>query len=247
MMTMKNIGEMLMLLESNYGQKFYDGVDKDNVLKTWSVTFKDDDPSQVMQAVINTINTMPYKPTIADIRKRMAQAKMGGQMTELEAFQKINTAVEKAYGENDALKQFQALPPILQKLVGTPTQLRDWRTVETAQFQTVIASMIRSSYRELAQREADYYALPTQVQKNEAWRIAAPDTTALPEPKQPESIQDMLTRIEAEAKAYRERYGMTANPEYSDRVADFKKPVTKEDIQRVERAENRKSDWSLKK
>ena len=208
MMTMKNIGEMLMLLESNYGQKFYDGVDKDNVVKTWSVMFKNDDPALVMQGVVNTINLMTYKPTIADIRHQMARSKMSGQMTEMEAFQTISNAVEKAYGKDDALKQFQLLPPILQKLVGTPKQLRDWRVVETAQFQTVVASMIRSSYRELAQREAEYYALPPQIQQNEEWRLATPDTSALPEPTRPETWEEYDARQEKAEEYYREKYGI---------------------------------------
>ena len=211
MRTMRNIGEMFTLLESNYGQKFYDGVDKDNVMKTWAITFKDDDPALVMQGVLNCINTMSFKPTIADIRKRMAQAQMAGQMTEMEAFQKISNAVEKADGRDEAVQQFRALPPILQKLVGNQKQLREWRLVETQQFQTVVASMIRSSYRELAQREIDYYALPKQLQKHEAWRIAEPvPDTALPEPKKQESWDDAEARMDADAAAYRKRYGIVS-------------------------------------
>ena len=164
MMTQQEIGVMLDILEANYGQKFYDGVNKDNVMKLWLAMFRNDDPKLVMQGVQNCINTMAYKPTIADIRRRMAQARMSGQMTELEAFREISRAVDAANSKDAAVRAFADLPPVLRKLTGTPEQLRSWRMVGEESFQTVIMSQITRSYRELAQREADYYALPAHLQ-----------------------------------------------------------------------------------
>ena len=171
MMTVQDIGVMLQMLEANYGQRFYDGADRDSVVKLWASQFRDDDPKLVLQGVQNCINTMSYKPTIADIRKRIAQAQMKGQMTVTEAFNAVEKAVGNAYDRESAVKAYNDLPPILRKLVGTPSKLISWHHVRDEAFQTVIMSAIRESYRELAQREADYYALPKPLPNAEACHL----------------------------------------------------------------------------
>lgn len=252
MMTVQDVASMLQLLESNYGQRFYDGVNKEYVLKTWSAMFRDDDPALVMQGVKNCINTMPYKPTIADIRKRMSQARMQGQMTEIQAFQAIQQAVEKSYGREDAVKQFAALPPILQELVCTPSQLRSWRLVNEDTFQSVVMSVIARSYRELAQREADFHALPKDLQQAEGWMLPkGTPAEALPQPVKEKTLDEMEAEQERKSEAFRERFGITPNPEYADRVAAFVSPMTDEDRKRMDETERakevlQKSKWSMK-
>ena len=227
MMTIRDIGEMLDMLESNYGQKFYDGVNRDNVVKTWSVMFKNDNPSLVMYGVQSCINTMGYKPTISDIRKWMAKAKMGGQMTEIEAFQAVKTAVDKATDRAKATEAFNALPPILRKLVGNASQLRDWREISVETFETVTASLIARSYRELAEQELNYNTLPEQLQKISSYMIDAPDYEALPEQKKEDKeseLRNMQMTPELQAKT-------------AAKVADFLAPMSEKEIKKIEEQE----------
>ena len=221
MMTIQNIGDMLDMIASNYGEKFLDGIDRKKVIKTWAVMFKDDDPVLVMQGVKNCLNTLSYRPTIADIRKRMSQAQMKGQMTVLEAFQMVSSAVKHAYSRYDAVQQFKALPPIIRKLVGTPEQLRDWHIVDPEKFQTIIMPLITRSYRELAQREFEYYALPADLKKVEQWRIATPSLEELPEPEKQQTVGDILDEMDRKTKEYREMMGLKPNPAYASRVEAF--------------------------
>lgn len=72
MMTSNDIIEILKMLSANYGKGFYEGTDLKDVIKFWSVQFANDDPKKVMKAVQNCIATLTYMPTIADIRKLMA-------------------------------------------------------------------------------------------------------------------------------------------------------------------------------
>ena len=88
-----------------------DQEDKDNVIKLWASSFQDDDPAVVMKAVQKCINTMSYKPTIADIRKRMVQVQV---LSEIEAFQAIKNAVHLAVDEESSYRAYNA-PTILQK------------------------------------------------------------------------------------------------------------------------------------
>ena len=229
------------MLSANYGENFYKGTNAEDVLLLWSVQFADDDPEEVMQAVQNCIATLSWKPNIADIRKRMAGNVMKGQMTPTEAFQQISIAVSKSYDRESAAKQFNALSPILRKTVGTPAQLISWNNVSDEAFQTVIMSAIRESYKEFAQREADYHALPNFAKQDEQWRINAPENVALPEPEIAKSVDEII----AESNQKAAEYGMQMTPElarkHADGVAAFLKPMTDDEIKMVEAREEAKS------
>ncbi|MBQ6503244.1 MAG: hypothetical protein IJI57_04960 [Flexilinea sp.] len=246
MTTINEIGNMLDILEANYGQKFYDGVDKDNVIKLWSVNFQDDDPKIMMQAVQNCINTMSYKPTIADIRQRMVQVQV---MTEMEVFQAIKDAVHASGSEESAYQAFNALPGMCRKIVRQPSQLRDWYFISADTFETVVASMISRSYRVYADREAEYYTLPAQIQQTEAWRIAAPDMAVLPEPKRQKTFEEMERDRELAEIEYRKRFGIEVTPEMVERnqkkVNAFMQPMTDEELKRI--AEKEEQEFERKK
>ena len=229
MITVQDIGSMLQMLEANYGAKFYDGVPKENVVMTWASQFRDDDPRLVMQGVRNCINTMPYKPTIADIRQRMSANRMKGQMTSMEAFNVITKAVDKSYDRESATKAYNDLPPILRKLVGFPSKLISWHHVSEESFQTVIMSAIRESYRELAKREADYYALPEDMKKSENWRVNAPEYAELPEPMTEKSIEEIVA--EANSKSAENRVVTDElKAKTAQKVNSFIKPITENEM-----------------
>jgi len=233
-MTIENIGDMLDLLESNYGQKFYDGVNRKNVVKTWLVMFRDDDPALVMRGVQDCINTMTYKPTIADVRKRMAKAKVGRQMTEIEAFQAIKDAWRKATNREKAVQLFNELPPICRKIVGTASQLRDWQAVSEDTFETVVASMIGRAYREYAEQELTYAMLPKHLQTESNYMITAPEQEALPEPEYQKSVDEII----AEANKKSAEHGMQMTPELMEKNASkvqaFLTPMTVEELKRMD-------------
>ena len=186
MLTNENIGEMIDLLESNYGEKAFPQ-EPEKLAKTvrlWKVMFQDDDPREVLIAVKDCIATLTFPPKIADIKSRIAQNKLTGQLTETEVWQLIRKAVDDSTSFAEAKVQFEHLPKIVQGVAGSPQQLRAWRKVEDDQFETVIMSMCSRTYRTLAQREAGYHALPNDIQKMEQWRIdGAPKPDALPAPK----------------------------------------------------------------
>lgn len=214
MMTATDIGEMLDLLEGNYGKKFSEEYDRGKVLNLWKVMFRDDNPVEVAIAVKDCIATLQFPPKVADIKARVAKQRMSGQMTEMEAWAKVVEAINRSYGKEDADKQFFQLPAILQKVVGTPSQLRGWRSVDEAQLQTVVMSAFLKSYRELVQREATYHALPPDIQQQEEWRLSKPVMDALPEPKRERTFDEMEAEMDRDAQEYRRKYLLPELKEY---------------------------------
>ena len=241
MMTTDDITEVLKMLSANYGDDFYKGTNPQDVLEMWSVQFANDDPKDVKQAVQNCIATLSWKPKISDIRRRMAGNAMQGQMTAMEAFQRISLAVSESKSIDSATKQFNSLPPILRKTVGFPAMLVSWHNVSDETFQTVIMSAIRESYKEFAQREADYHALPKQIQKSETWRVEAPEAVALPEPEKENTLAQAYLEADIKEIEFREQRGMKPNPKYNSRVNDFLNPMTADEKKMIEAREEARS------
>ena len=179
---------------------------------------------------------------VADIKRQMGEDEEEGKPTALEAFQMISEAVDEANNRKNATEAYNQLPPILRKLVRTPSWLVQWHNTDENAFNTVIMSAIRESYKELAKRETKYHTLPEGIRKKSAWRIEGSDPVALPEPEQEKKVEDLLDEMERWTEDYRAENGIVPNESYSDRVAEFLKPVTKADIARVEFRDQQKME-----
>ena len=198
--------ELIAVMErlEEYYRNFYSGGDKQRVLDAWYPMFRDDDASEVNRAVVAYICTEKFAPTVAGIKTIMAENRMAGQMTEMQAWQKIRDAVDFSTNREEARKQYDQLSPLLKKLAGSPSQLISWRKVNEDTFEGVIASNVQRSYRELARREAVYYAIPGQLQQEQTWRVEGPkEQAALPEAEKPKKLNyekpEWMIRQEQEA------------------------------------------------
>lgn len=69
--TVRNIGTVLDLLEANYGSRLYKDTDRKNVVALWSSMFSGDNPYEVLTAVKEYIENETFPPTVADIKKLM--------------------------------------------------------------------------------------------------------------------------------------------------------------------------------
>lgn len=190
MITKENIADMMDLLVAAYGDKAFPQEPQKmaKVVNLWTVMFEHDDPREVLVAVKDCIATLQFPPKIADIKSRISQNRLEGQMTEMEAWSVIRKAVEESNSREKAEEIYNALPKIIQRTVGSASQLRGWRVVEDDQFETVVASNCQRTYRQLAQREAGFHALPPDIQQAEQWRVAGPQTIALPEGEKPKKL-----------------------------------------------------------
>ena len=60
-------------------------------------------------------------------------------------------------------KEFEKLPPLVQKIIGSPSQIKDWAMCDMDVFNTVIASNFQRAYRTEATRQGEYNALPPEI------------------------------------------------------------------------------------
>ncbi len=224
---------------SRFYPKFYEGQDAEKVRDDWYEMggFENISFEMADRAVKAFCNTSKFPPSLADIKAQIVESYIQDKPTAMQAFQSISKAVKKSNSKEDAIKQYNQLPPIIRKLVGEPTQLQDWYKVSGESFQTVIMSAIRESYKELATREAKFYAFPDDLQKSEQWRVSTPETVALPEPVKEKTIDEMQSEMDRKAVEYRDTHGITAKPEYENRVSAFLEPMTENEIKMHEAKE----------
>lgn len=157
-MTKKETATIMMVLETAY-PRFYmnkSHEEKQAALDLWSVLFKDDNVKIVTEAVHAMICTLEFPPVPADIKKKIAQLTQLPAPTELEAW----AIIRKAVSYHNSVENFNNLPSVLQKLVGSPAQLREWALMESKHFETVIQSNFMRSYTARIHQIKEYSLLP---------------------------------------------------------------------------------------
>lgn len=158
--------QILSVLKAAYPD-FYRNMDRrdaEAVVNLWADMFTDDKIEIVAAAVKALIasDEKQYRPPhIGAVKGYIRKLTKPDEMTEAEAW----GLVRKATGNSiyDSRKEFDKLPPILQRLVGSPNQLREWAMMDSDEFQTVVASNFQRSYRAKSAAEREYQAIPADV------------------------------------------------------------------------------------
>ena len=112
--------------------------------------------------VYNSTNNTSFAPSIGQILTGINRLKMpDSEMSEGEAWSMIYKAISNAnYHASD---EFEKLPPVLQKVVGSPEMLRTWAMSDMDDVQTVIQSNCMRSFKQVNKREFDRASIPDNV------------------------------------------------------------------------------------
>ena len=153
------------VLKAAYPQYYRDmkRSDAESVVSLWTEMFKDEPANVVAVAVKAYIasDTKGFPPHIGAIKDAIAKIKAPKSMTEQEAWLLVKNATRNGlYG---SAEEFEKLPPICQKLVGSPSQLREWATMDSDTLNSVVASNFQRSYKVMEKREKERLALPSDV------------------------------------------------------------------------------------
>jgi len=137
--------------------------EREDAIKLWAEMFADEPGELVAMAVKALIKSRvsTFPPGIGEITEKIQQITQPDQMTEMEAWSLVAKAVSNsAYNSGE---EFKKLPPVVQRLVGAPSQLREWAVKDGEVFNSVVASNFQRSYKVRAKNEQDYLALPSSV------------------------------------------------------------------------------------
>lgn len=186
-MTRDETIDLLSVLKAAYPNFYKDMTrkDADHVISLWSEMFKDEPAPLVTLAVKRHIatDTKGFPPHIGAIKSAIVKIQTPDEMTELEAWGLVQKALRNSsYG---AQEEFDKLPPVVQRLVGSPNQLREWAMMDTDTISSVVASNFQRSYKARAANEREFLALPADV-KNAMEQIAA----GIKMPELPEALSE---------------------------------------------------------
>ena len=164
-MTISETRNVLGVLQLAYPDGFR-GLSDDALValvKLWQQSFAAESKELVLAAVqahiCSTVDR--FMPTIGVIKDEVRKLTTPEQMTEAEAWALISKALTNGiYGSSE---EFDKLPPVLQRVVGSPAQLREWAQLDVGEVQTVVASNVQRSFRTISARETELAKLPPSV------------------------------------------------------------------------------------
>lgn len=164
-MTRQETGIIMDILTTAY-PRFYTGSDAPDVRKVinlWAEMFANDDVRVVAAAVKSVIESdeKGFPPTIGQVKAKMRMICAPDELSEAEAWGLVAKAIRNSGYE--AQEEFEKLPPLIRRIVGSPNQLRDWSQMDSDAVHSVVASNFQRSYRAKAAREKEVQALPADV------------------------------------------------------------------------------------
>lgn len=200
-MTREDVIKIMSVLRGAY-PSFYRDISKTEALDTinlWADLFANDDAALVGAAVKSVIegDEKGFPPTIGQVKAKMRLLTGSKELTEAEAWSQVAAAVRNGiYG---AQEEFDKLSPTMQRIVGSPSQLREWAMMDSQTLHSVVASNFQRSYKAITAKEREVAKLPADVRQMVA-QIASPVDPPKLEARY-ESHDEAVARLEAERRA----------------------------------------------
>lgn len=161
-MTRDETIKLLMVIQSAYPN--FKPPDKTVAVDTWYTMLRDMDYNVVqmgLRAYI-TSDTSGFAPSIGQLINTIYLTQNPQELNEMEAWALVGKALRNGY--YGAVEEFDNLPPLVQKAVGTPDNLRNWSQTNTESVENVIQSNFMRSYRTVVKREEEIKKMPADVQ-----------------------------------------------------------------------------------
>lgn len=144
--------------------------DAEGIVELWHSMFADD-PAQIVAAAVKAhiaSDEKGFPPHIGAIKTAIVKLTKPPELelSEMEAWGLVRRAVSNGiYG---AKKEFDALPPVVQQVVGSPNQLKEWAMMDEDVVASVVSSNFQRSFKARAAHAKEYLALPADVRQTMA-------------------------------------------------------------------------------
>ncbi len=189
----------------------------DTAMELWYDMLKDMDYQSAYIGLKNHVATSKFAPTIADIRNG-AVISQPQELNEMEAWSLVSKAIRNS-GYN-SVDEFAKLPPIVQKSVGLPSQLRTWALDENYNEEVVSSNFIKCYRNELA-RQRELQKIPQNVRNLIEKANAGSYSVQIAEKRQ-QSIESENERKQGEIKALEMKHeGAPMPKKYKERLEDM--------------------------
>ena len=164
-MTKSESAKLISIMQANYPDSIKNMTDEAIMvlIELWAKVFDNDSFESVSAAVMAHMatDTNRFMPPVGVIKNMLVKLQSPVEMTEGEAWGYVSKALRNSIYNAD--REFEKLPESVQRVVGSPNQLREWAAVDLSELQTVIASNFQRSFRARVASDKEYKALPDNV------------------------------------------------------------------------------------
>ena len=137
-----------------------------NILETidvWATLLIDYDFEGISKAlqVYITTDTSGFAPAIGQIIAKYNDLRNPVQINAMEAWGLVSNALRNGY--YNSKEEFDKLPPLVQKAVGSASNLQHWSMSDEEAVETVIASNFKKAYEVECKREQELQRMPLNI------------------------------------------------------------------------------------
>lgn len=137
--------------------------DLSETVDIWNMMLEEYTYNQIAGALKSYIlaDSTGFAPSIGQLIAKVKTIEEPAQLNESEAWGLVSKAIRNGY--YGAVEEFSKLPPLVQKAVGIPDNIRNWSQTNLDSVETVIQSNFLRAYRVEAQRAAEISKMPSDV------------------------------------------------------------------------------------
>lgn len=160
-MTREETQKLLMMIEATYPN--FKISDATPIINSWHLTLQEFSANDVAIALetFKRTDRSGFAPQVGQLVDCIFKAQDMAQMSAVEAWGIVSRAVRNS-GYN-AQKEFDKLPDLCKKVVGSPSQLHNWSQTDLVVLEGSIAKQFQISYEIMAKREREYSRMPLEA------------------------------------------------------------------------------------
>jgi hypothetical protein len=185
-MTVNDARKIIAVLLVSYPN--FKPIDTELMATTWADMLNEysyEQASVALKCYITT-DTSGFAPSIGQLIDKLKTVEQPQELNELQAWGLVRKAINNSGYHSE--EEFAKLPPLVQKAVGTPGQLRQWGMSDIESIETVAQSNFMRTYRAVAKREDEVSRMPKEIrqliQENEPKIMIENNSTKVLEDKQ---------------------------------------------------------------
>lgn len=161
-MTKNEVVKLLMTIQTFYPN--YQVENKEFTINAWYSIIGDCDykPMEKALRAYITTDTSGFAPSIGQLINKLHEVQSPQELNEMEAWLLVGKALRN--GTYGAVEEFNKLPPLVQKAVGSPDNLRNWAQTDSESIENVVQSNFMRTYRTVVNRAKEYRKMPKDIQ-----------------------------------------------------------------------------------
>lgn len=161
-MTEKEIRQLLAMTQAVYPN--YNPPSREAAVNAWLMCLSEYDNNVVTAAfkAYMTTDTSGFAPSIGQLLDKVHLIQDPQELNEMEAWSLVSKALRNGY--YGAVEEFNKLPPLVQKAVGSSDNLRNWAQTDSESIENVVQSNFMRTYRVVVNRAKEYQKMPKDIQ-----------------------------------------------------------------------------------